>query len=261
MSTSSLELEMRAKVAWVWMNRPETHNAFDDIMVAELTDVFTKLGADDAVRAVVLCGRGKSFSAGANLNWMERAAGYTPEENLRDSRAMAQMLRAIDRLPKPTVARVHGAALGGGLGLAAVCDIAIASSAALFASSEVRYGIIPATIGPYVIAAIGARAARRYFLTAERFDAEEARRIGLVHEVCAAEALDERIGLIVASLMAAGPKAQEAAKDLIRDVAGREIDGPLIDATAQRIASLRLTPEAREGIGAFLGHRKPAWEK
>lgn len=261
MSIQSFELEARDRVAWVWMNRPETHNAFDDVMIAELTDVFTKLGADDAVRAVVLGGRGKSFSAGADLKWMKRAAAYTATENLRDARAMAHMLQTIDRLPKPTVARVQGAAMGGGVGLTAVCDIAIASSAALFATSEGRYGIIPATISPYVIGAIGARAARRIFLTAERFDAEEARRIGLVHEVCAPETLDERVGRIVDALLAAGPKAQGAAKDLIRDVSYRNVDSSLIEDTAQRISSLRSTPEAREGIEAFLRKRKPAWEK
>src|SRR5580700_2133101 len=220
MNYRSLEIETRARAAWVWMNRPQVHNAFDEIMIAELTDIFAKLDADETVRVVVLAGRGKSFSAGANLNWMERAADYTEEENLRDARAMAVMLKTIDRMSKPIVARVHGAALGGGLGLAAVCDIAIASSTAAFATTEVRFGLSPSAIAPYVIAAIGGRIARRIFLTAERFSAEEARRTGLVHEVCPPETIDERVNLVLKSLLAAGPKAQSAAKRLIRDLIG-----------------------------------------
>ena len=261
MSYQSLEIEARNLGAWVWMNRPQTHNAFDDIMIAELTDAFAKLDADESVRVVVLAGRGKSFSAGANLHGMERAAAGTEQENLRDARAMARMLKTIDRLSKPTVARVHGTALGGGVGLVAVCDIAIASSSAAFATTEVRYGLNPSTISPYVIAAIGGRTARRYLLSAERFSAEEARRTGLVHEVCAPEEIDDRVNRLIDALVAAAPKAQAEAKGLIRDVVGREIDDRLIDYTAKAIARLRATPEAGEGIRAFIEKRKPTWDK
>ncbi len=260
MSYQSIERETRGPAAWVWLNRPAAHNAFDEAMIADLTDVFTRLQAEDAVRVIVLAGRGQSFSAGADLKWMERAAAQTKKANLRDALAMAGMLKTIASIAKPVVARVQGAAFGGGAGLAAVCDIAIASAAAEFALSEVRFGLIPATIGPYVVAAIGRRQASRYFLTGERISAAEACRIGLAHEVCPPEALDERVGRVVAALAAAAPKAQAAAKAFIRRVAGKEIDERLIAATAQTIATLRTTPEAREGIQAFLEKRRPSWQ-
>jgi methylglutaconyl-CoA hydratase len=259
MNYQTLEIETRDRVAYVWMNRPDVHNAFDESLIRELTQAFERLDHDDAVRVVVLGGRGKSFSAGADLNWMKRAASYTVEENLRDARALAQMLKAINRLSKPTLARVQGAALGGGTGLTTACDIAIASTQASFATTEVKFGIIPATISPYVIAAIGARMASRYFLTAERFDAVEAHRIGMVHEVCTPEALDNRMNEIIEALLVGGPMAQNAAKDLIRAVVDRAVDDTVIEDTAQRIAHLRATPEARDGIGAFLEKRKPNW--
>lgn len=259
MNYQTLEIETRDRVAYVWMNRPDVHNAFDESLIRELTQAFERLDHDDAVRVVVLGGRGKSFSAGADLNWMKRAASYTVEENLRDARALAQMLKTIHRLSKPTLARVQGAALGGGTGLTTACDIAIASTQASFATTEVKFGIIPATISPYVIAAIGARMASRYFLTAERFDAAQAHRIGMVHEVCAPEALDDRVNEMVEALLVGGPMAQNAAKDLIRAVVGRAVDDTVIEDTAQRIAHLRATPEARDGIGAFLEKRKPNW--
>jgi methylglutaconyl-CoA hydratase len=259
MNYQTLDIETRNQVAHVWMNRPEMHNAFDETLIAELTNAFEKLDADAAVRVVVLGGRGKSFSAGADLNWMKRAASYTVDENLRDARALAKMLKTINLLSKPTVARVQGAALGGGTGLTTACDIAIASTQASFATTEVKFGIIPGAISPYVIAAIGSRAARRYFLTAERFDAQEAQRIGMVHEVCAPEALDDRVNQIVSSLLVAGPKAQAAAKDLIRAVVYRPVDDAVIADTSARIANIRAAPEAREGIGAFLAKRKPSW--
>jgi methylglutaconyl-CoA hydratase len=255
----NLEIETARGVATVWMNRPERHNAFDDTMIGEVTAAFTALEADAMVRLVVLAGRGKSFSAGADLNWMRKAASYTAEENLRDARALATMLKTIDRLTKPTVARVHGAALGGGAGLAAACDIAIASTQASFATTEVKFGIVPAAISPYVIRAVGERMAGRYFLTAERFDAREAQRIGMVHEVVEPDSLDARIRTIVDSLLMGGPKAQAAAKALIRGVAKRPLDDAVIDYTAQCIGSLRTTPEAREGIAAFLDKRAPGW--
>ncbi|MBI3898937.1 MAG: enoyl-CoA hydratase/isomerase family protein [Gammaproteobacteria bacterium] len=256
-----LELETRGQVAYVWMNRPEVHNALDETIIRELTETFQTLDKDPNVRVVVLAGRGKSFSAGADLGWMKRAAAYTEAENQRDALALGQMLNTIYMLSKPTLARVHGAALGGGLGLATVCDIAVAATSAQFALSEVRLGLIPATIGPYVIAAIGTRAAHRYFLTGERFEAQEARRIGVVHEVIADEAIDRRIGEIVDTLLAGGPHAQAAAKTLIDRVAPRSINEEVVEHTANEIARLRATPEAREGIGAFLEKRRPSWMK
>ncbi len=259
MSYQSLEIDISRQVARVWMNRPELHNAFDETLIRELTEAFTQLEGDSGVRVIVLGGRGKSFSAGADLNWMKRAAAYTIEENLRDARALANMLKTIDCMSKPTVARVHGAALGGGTGLVSVCDIAIASAQASFATTEVKLGIIPGAISPYVGAAIGERAVRRYFLTAERFDAQEAHRLGMVHEVCAPDALDAHIEQVVASLLAGGPKAQAAAKDLIRAVVNRPVDDALIDDTSARIANIRATPEAKDGISAFLEKRKPGW--
>ncbi len=259
MSYQALDVRVDSGVATVWMNRPERHNAFDETLIAELQAAFSALDDDAATRVIVLAGRGKSFSAGADLNWMRRAAAYGVEENLRDARALAAMLRAIDRTRKPTVARVHGAALGGGTGLACACNVAIASTDASFATTEVKFGIVPATIGPYVVRAIGERMASRYFLTAERFDAHEARRIGMVHEVCAPEALDERVRAVTQSQLAGGPSAQAAAKLLLRTITHRTIDDALIEDTARCIAELRATPEAKEGVGAFLDKRDPAW--
>jgi methylglutaconyl-CoA hydratase len=258
-SYRTLDIQVDAGVATVWMNRPERHNAFDETLIAELQTAFNALDDDQATRVIVLAGRGKSFSAGADLDWMRRAAGYGVEENLRDARALASMLRAIDRTRKPTVARIHGAALGGGTGLACACNIAIASTDASFATTEVKFGIVPATIGPYVLRAIGERMASRYFLTAERFDAHEARRIGMVHDVCAPEALDERVHSVTRSLLVGGPNAQAAAKVLLRTIAHRTIDDAAIEETARCIAELRATPEAKEGVGAFLEKRNPGW--
>lgn len=255
----NLEIELDGAVATLWMNRPARHNAFDETLVAELTAACVALDADADVRVVVLAGRGKSFSAGADLDWMRRAAGNGLSDNLDDARALARMLRTLAEMTKPTVARVHGAALGGGMGLAAACDIAVAASDAVFATSEVRFGILPAAISPYVLRAIGARQATRYFQTGERIDAARAREIGLVHEVVAPQRLDARIGEVVAALLAGGPAAQAAAKDLIRAVDGQMINETLVEETAHRIAHLRATPEAREGIAAFLEKRSPAW--
>jgi len=254
-----ITVETKGGVGRVTLNRPEVRNAFDDALIARLTKTFRELDADNAVRAVVLAGNGPAFCAGADLNWMKRMAAFGKEENLADANALAAMLRALYALSKPTIARVSGAAYGGGVGLVAACDIAIAVPDATFALSEAKLGLIPATIGPYVIEAIGARQARRYFLTAERFDAAEARRIGLVHEVVAADTVDARIDAMVATLRAAGPGAQLECKALIRGVAHRPIDDDVIDGTAQHIASVRASPEGREGVAAFLGKRKPAW--
>lgn len=255
----TLEIEIAKQVAILWMNRPEIHNAFDETLIDELTQACKALDHDPGVRVVVLAGRGKSFSAGADLNWMKRAADYTVEENLRDAQALAGMLRALAEMKKPTIARVQGAALGGGTGLTAACDIAVASTAAVFATSEVRFGIIPSAISPYVVRAIGARQAYRYFQSAERISAARAREIGLVHEAVEPEQLDAKVQEIATALIQGGPAAQIAAKDLIRVVNNQPINQTLVDETAHRIAHLRATPEAKDGIAAFLERRQPGW--
>lgn len=254
-----LEIELDGPVATIWMNRPDLHNAFDEDLIAELTAACKALDADDDVRVVVLAGRGRSFSAGADLNWMKRAASNGIDDNLDDARALARMLRGLAKMRKPTIARVQGAALGGGMGLAAACDIAVASTKAVFATSEVRFGIIPSAISPYVLRAIGARQAYRYFQSAERIDAARAREIGLVHEVVEPEQLDDKVQEIVGALLQGGPLAQTAAKNLIRAVNNQPINDVLVEETAHRIAHLRATPEAQEGIAAFLDKRPPAW--
>jgi methylglutaconyl-CoA hydratase len=246
-------------VATVTLNRPEIHNAFDEALIAQLTQTFVALDDDPDVRVVVLAGAGRSFCAGADLNWMKRMAAFGHDENLRDASALAAMLRALYALSKPTIARIHGAAYGGGVGLIAACDIAIAVPEATFALTEAKLGLIPATIGPYVIEAIGARRARRYFLTAERFGAAEAQRIGLVHEITALPQLDGRIGELVETLKAAGPMAQLECKALIRGVAHRPIDADVIAGTAGHIAAVRASPEGKEGVAAFLAKRRPSW--
>jgi methylglutaconyl-CoA hydratase len=245
--------------ASITLNRPAIHNAFDDRLIAELTTELTRLAEDPAVRVVVLAASGKSFSAGADLNWMRRTASYGEAENLADARALARLMATLNELPKPTIARVNGAALGGGTGLVACCDIVIASAEAVFGTTEVRLGLIPSVIGPYVVAAVGVRQARRMMLTGERIGAAEAARIGLVHEVVAADALDGAVRTILEHLLRGGPKALAAAKRLIRDLAGQPIGAELIDDTAERIAALRVTPEAREGVTAFLAKRPPSW--
>jgi len=246
-------------VATVTLARPEVHNAFDDALIARLTETFRRLGADDTVRVVVLAAEGRSFSAGADLTWMKRIAGYSRAENLTDARALADMLDTIDRCPKPTLAVVQGTAMAGGVGLIAACDIAIASARATFALSEVRLGLIPATIGPYVVTAMGPRACRRYFLTGERFDAETALRLGLIHDLVSPEDLEPAARRLTETLLAAGPQAQQAAKALIRTVAFRTPDPALRDDMAARIADIRASTEGREGIAAFLDKRPPAW--
>lgn len=263
-SLQTLRLEHRGEpgraVAWVWMAKPAVHNAFDETLIAELTATLLALDADPAVRVIVLAGEGKSFSAGADLTWMQRQGAASVEENLADARRLADLFRTLSTLAKPTIARVHGAALGGGMGLAAACDICVASDRAVFATSEVKFGIIPSAISPYVIRAIGERQAYRYFQTAERISAARAREIGLVHEVTDSEGgLDPQIDVIVEALLAGGPNAQAAATDLIRAVANKPVSDDVVDDTARRIATLRATPEAREGLSAFLGKRPPAW--
>jgi methylglutaconyl-CoA hydratase len=241
------------------MNRPDVHNAFNEQLIAELTAACQALDADDAVRVVVLAGRGKSFSAGADLNWMRRAAEASVDANLADARKLAGMLRTLAEMNKPTIARVHGAALGGGMGLASACDICVAGEGAVFATSEVRFGIIPSAISPYVIRAIGARQASRYFQTAERISAARARELGLAHEVVASDALDANVAEIVTALLQGGPRSQGAAKALIRAVADQPVSDALVEDTACRIATLRATPEAQEGLAAFLDKRPASW--
>ncbi len=258
-SVAPCDVTVRDAVATVTLNRPEIHNAFDETLIAHLTATFVSLDDDPDVRAVVLAGAGRSFCAGADLNWMKRMAAFGHEDNLRDANALAAMLRALYSLSKPTIARVHGAAYGGGVGLIAACDIALAVPESTFALTEAKLGLIPATIGPYVIEAIGARQARRYFLTAERFGAAEALRIGLLHEIVPLPQLDGRIENLIASIKAAGPAAQLECKALIRGVAHRPIDGDVIAGTAEHIAAVRASAEGKEGVAAFLGKRRPSW--
>ena len=258
-SAAGCDIAIRNATAIITLNRPDVHNAFDETLIAGLTETFTSLDDDRRVRAVVLFGAGKNFCAGADLNWMQRMAAFGPEENLADANALAAMLRTLYALSKPTIARVHGAAFGGGVGLVAACDIAIGAEDAMFALSEAKLGLIPATIGPYVIEAIGARHARRYFLTAERFTAAEALRIGLLHEIVPAAELDERVNAVLGALMTASPAAQLESKALIRGVAHRPIDADLIAGTARHIAAVRASPEGKEGVAAFLGKRRPSW--
>lgn len=259
MPYQTLELESAGPVTTLWINRPTAHNAFDETLIADLTAACRTLDADPTVRVVILAGRGKSFSAGADLNWMQRASAQGVDENLAGARALAHMLRTLAEMKKPTIARIQGAALGGGMGLAAACDIAVASADAVFATSEVRLGIIPATISPYVLRAIGARQALRYFQTGERMDAARAKEIGLVHEVVAPDQLDAKVAEIAAALLLGGPLAQAAAKELIRAVDHQPVNDNLLEDTAHRIAHLRATPEGREGVAAFLEKRSPAW--
>lgn len=259
MALQFIEIERSAAVATVWLNRPATHNAFNAEMIAEMTAALCDLGADSSVRVVILAGRGRSFCAGADVAWMQAAAEGDFETNLTDARRLAALLRTLATLRKPALARIHGAALGGGMGLAAACDICVAASDAVFATSETRLGLIPSVISPYVLRAIGARQASRYFLTAERLSADDAHRLGLVHEVVDGAALDAKITELLNALLRGGPKALAEAKQLVRDVADRPLDDTLIEATARRIAEVRAGPEAKEGLAAFLEKRPPEW--
>ena len=247
-------------VARIVIDRPDRHNAFDEALIAALTDNFTTLGNDPAVRAIILSGNGKSFCAGADIGWMRRAAGWSEAENIADAMKLSAMLNAIDTCPKPVIARVHGVVAGGGVGLVACADMAVAIEGAQFRLSEVRLGLTPATISPFVIARIGAGQARRWFLTAEGFGAAEAQRIGLTHETASDDAAaDAVIANWLAHLGAAAPSAVADAKALVRDVAGRPVSDELRHETAARIAARRASAEGREGIAAFFDKRKPAW--
>lgn len=257
--SDNLTVEKRDLVAIVTLNRPEVRNAFDDVLIANLTRILLELEKDDAVRAVVLAGAGSAFCAGADLNWMRRMAGYGYEQNLADAQALAQMLKTLDRMRKPTLARVHGPAFAGGVGLVAACDIAIGAPEAKFCLSEAKLGLSPATISPYVVRAMGERTARRYFLTAEVFDAAEACRVGLLTAVSPSEKLDGEIDKILGHLAQGGPLALAKIKDLIRTVSSGPVDDAMIADTAARIAEIRVSPEGREGIASFLEKRKPSW--
>ena len=253
-------LEIDGPVGIVTLNNPEKHNAFDDALIAELTAEFRSLDSNAAVRVIVLSAVGKSFSAGADLNWMKRMAGYTEAENLRDAMGLATLMRTLHGMTKPTIARVQGAAYGGGVGLVACCDIAVGTQGATFSLSETKLGLIPAVISPYVIAAIGERAAHRYFLSAERFDAAEAFRLGLLHELAPDdEAMDDKINDMATALLTCGPGAIAEAKQLIAAVSGQRIDDALVDETANRIARVRASTEGREGVAAFLEKREARW--
>jgi methylglutaconyl-CoA hydratase len=248
-------------VGWVTLTRPEVHNAFNDILISELTAVLAGFGTDERVRAVVLQAKGRSFSAGADLKWMRSMAGYSEAENLKDARALAGLMLTLNELPRPTIALCQGPTFGGGIGLLACCDIVIAAETANFSFSEVRLGLIPSVISPYVMAAMGERPMRRYFLTAESFSAAEAQRFGLVHQVVPDEALGDAGNRVLRALLRGGPRAQIEAKDLILAVSGRPIDDDLVEDTARRIARLRTSEEGREGIDAFLEKRRPQWTK
>ncbi len=259
MNWQTLEVVRQQHVAHVILNRPEVRNAFNEVAIAEITQAFIELGADAQLRAIVLEARGPAFCAGADLNWMKKMAAYSHAENLADAAQLAQMLETIYRCTKPVVAKVQGDCYAGGMGLVAACDIAIVAEGVNFCLSEVRLGLIPATISPYVIKAMGENAARRYFLTAERFSAAEALRIGFAHAVVAADALDATVAGMVKSLVTASPHAVREAKRLVQDVAGAPVTQLLVADTVARIAAIRASDEGREGVRAFLEKRKPDW--
>ena len=256
---AALQISQRDRVLTLTLNRPDVRNAFNDEVIAEISQAFARAAEQDEVRAVVLAAEGPAFCAGADLNWMRRMADYTRAENLDDAGKLAQMLRLIYACPKPTVARVQGDVFAGGMGLVAACDMAVSVDTATYCLSEVKLGLIPATISPYVIRAMGARAAHRYFLTAERFGAAEALRIGFVHEVVTAEQLDAKVDELLKQLTSASPNAVRACKKLVMEVAEREINASLIAATVQGIADIRASNEGKEGVQSFLQKRKPAW--
>jgi methylglutaconyl-CoA hydratase len=256
---NTLDIQIEGRVAKVFLNRPEVRNAFNDSVITELADTFTRLGNDPALRAIVLGGHGKAFCAGADLNWMKSMAGYGWEDNRADATRLAEMLWAVYACPLPVVGRLQGDCYAGGMGLAACCDVLVASEGMSFCLSEAKLGLLPATISPYVIRAMGEQAARRYFVTAERFSAAQAQAMGFVHEVVTADALDAKVDEITALVVANGPAAVKACKRLVQDFAGREITQDLRAETARRIADIRASDEGREGVQAFLNKCEPAW--
>ncbi|RFP12899.1 enoyl-CoA hydratase/isomerase family protein [Duganella sp. BJB475] len=256
---TTLTISREGKVATVTLNRPDVRNAFNETTIAEITQAFGELGAEADLRAIVLAANGPAFCAGADLNWMKKMAGYTHAENHADALQLAEMLRTIYLCPKPVVAKVQGDCYAGGMGLVSACDIIVAVDQANFCLSEVKLGLIPATISPYVIKAMGENASRRYFLTAERFGAQEALRIGFAHEVVAADALDAKVAEIVKALVNNSPNAVQQAKVLVRDVVGQTVNDALLADTAERIAHIRASEQGREGVASFLEKRKPSW--
>lgn len=256
---TALNITTEGAIRTITLSRPDVRNAFNDDVIAELKNAFTEAGQAADVRCVVLAAEGPAFCAGADLNWMRRMADYTRDENLADAGQLADMLRAIYECPKPTIARVQGDVFAGGVGLVAACDMAVSLETATYCLSEVKLGLIPATISPYVIRAMGARASHRYFLTAERFSAAEAHRIGLVHEVVTADALDAKVAELTSALVSASPNAVRACKRLVQDVAEREIDDALVAHTVEGIADIRSSAEGKEGVQSFLQKRKPNW--
>lgn len=259
MTYTTLETELRHGVALVWLNRPDVRNAMNSVLIAELTDALDRAIDDDRVRAIVLAGRGRAFCAGADLGWLKTARTMSADEAHADSAHLAQLLRRLYESPKPTVARVHGPAYAGGMGLVAACDIAVASTEASFCLSEVKLGLIPSMISPHVIRAMGQQQARRYFLTGEVFDAAEAWRIGFVHEIAQADTLDATVNEIVGHLLVGGPNALRECKQLVRDMTGVAIDDSVTHDTAARIARIRASDEGQEGIASFFEKRRPAW--
>lgn len=255
----SLLVNIEQHVATVTLNRPEIRNAFNDEMIAELTDVFSHLGTNDEVRVIVLAAAGKAFCAGADLNWMREMAEYSYEENLADADKLAQMLKTIYECPKPTVAAVQGDVYAGGMGLVAVCDVAIAVNIANFCLSEVRLGLAPSTISPYVIKALGARASQRYFLSAEVFDSKKARQLGFIHERVSEESLEDTVAALCTKIVKNSPDAVKTCKRLLHEVAGAPITDELITDTVKSIADIRASTQGREGVQAFLQKRKPDW--
>ena len=259
MNFTTLAVTVEQHVATVTLNRPDVRNAFNETVIAEVTGAFRALGDTPEVRAIVLAGNGPAFCAGADLNWMKKMAGYSDDENRADALTLAQMLHTVWSCPKPVVARIHGDTYAGGVGLVAACDIAVAADPVHFCLSEARLGLMPATISPYVIRAMGEQASRRYFITAERFDAAEALRLGFVHAVVPPEALDAKVAEVTAALVANSPNAVRESKRLVQDVAGRAIDDELLALTADRIAQIRASDEGREGVRSFLEKRAPSW--
>ncbi len=256
---TTLTLDISHHIAYVSLNRPEVRNAFNETLITELTSVFSIMRSNNKVRGIVLQAVGKAFCAGADLNWMQKMASYSHAENVADASALATMLRTIYECPKPVIAKIQGDVFAGGIGLVAACDVAVSASTARFCLSEVKLGLIPATIAPYVIRAMGARQAHRYFLTAEIFDAQQAQRIGLVHEVAAHNELDTAVKQITDNLLLASPAALAECKRLLRDVAHAPINDALVADTAERIAQVRASDEGKAGVAAFLHKEVPAW--
>ena len=258
--TTPLDIQRQGAVARVWLNRPDVRNAFNDSVIAELTAAFRELGADASLRAIVIGGHGKAFCAGGDLNWMRAMADYSWEQNRADAQALADMLYTLYTCPLPLVGRVHGDCYAGGVGLASVCDVLVAAEGMHFCLSEARLGLLPATIGPYVVRALGEQASRRYFISAERFGAAEAHRLGFVHELATAETIDAKVDAIVQTLVANGPAAVKASKKLVQDLAGQPLTAALRADTARRIADIRASDEGREGVQSFLNKRTPRWQ-